>query len=134
MNKKILIVDDSATNRATIEYMLGDWCEDHDVELLMKEARDGLEAIEACKKTHFDLIFMDMRMPVMDGFEATTEIRKFEKKHKLEPIPIVAMTAGTEDLWKEKCTKAGLNGVLLKPMNLKNIEEMIGRLIHINKD
>ncbi|MCG8337136.1 MAG: response regulator [Proteobacteria bacterium] len=131
---RIMVVDDNTTTAKLAKTALTKRGYEIDILENGKQALDAyiLSLQEESQKFH--IIFMDLRMPVMDGFEATTEIRKFEKKHKLEPIPIVAMTAGTEDLWKEKCTKAGLNGVLLKPMNLKNIEEMIGRLIHIDKD
>ncbi len=111
--KKILIVDDSKTNRATIGYMLDDWCEDNEVELVMKEATDGVEALEICKNTHFDLIFMDIMMPNMNGIEATTEIRKIAKKETM----IVAVSALDDDKSKNEILQNGAEDYITKPIN-----------------
>lgn len=111
--KKILIVDDSKTNRATIEYMLDDWCEDNDVELLIKEAEDGLKAVELCQSTHFDLIFMDIMMPNMNGIDATKEIRQIAKKDTM----IVAVSALDDDESKNKILQNGAEDYITKPIN-----------------
>lgn len=73
-------------------------------------------------------------MPVLDGFGATREIREFEKKNSLPNIPIFAMTAGTDEAWRKRSEKMGLNGIIPKPVNIKQIEEVIQPFIHVDKD
>ncbi len=131
---RMMLVEDNTSNVKLAKTILTKRGYEVGIKKNGKQAVDAyvLSLQEEMQKYH--IIFMDLRMPVMDGFEATREIRKFEEQHNLEPIPIVAITAGTEDSWKDKCAEAGLNGVVLKPMNLKDIEEMIDRLIRIDKD
>jgi CheY-like chemotaxis protein len=136
LTKKIrmMVVDDNSANVKLAKTVLTK----RGYEVVVVD--DGKKAVDAYlsslqeESQRFQIIFMDLRMPVMDGFEATEAIRDFEEKNNQEPIPIVAMTAGTDDSWKDKCAEAGLNGVVLKPMNLKDIEDVIGRMIHIDKD
>jgi CheY-like chemotaxis protein len=124
----ILIVEDNQLNIKLVKTVLGK--RGYEVTI----AEDGKKAVDAYiislqeNKKQFDIIFMDLRMPVMDGFEATIQIREFEEKHQLSPIPIVAMTATTaDDSWKEKAQELGLNGIVSKPMNIRDIEESIHR-------
>ena len=85
----------------------------------MDTAINGKEALEKLKKKTFDLILMDIQMPIMDGFEATKEIRKSSAKYA--NIPIVALTAGVmaEDL--EKCLEIGMNDFLTKPVEYNDL-------------
>ncbi len=131
---RILVADDNSSNMKLAETVLTKRGYGVTVVDNGKKAVDSYVLSLQEESNRFQIIFMDLRMPVMDGFEATAAIREFEQKHNLDPIPIVALTAGTDDSWKEKCTEMGLNGIVTKPMNLKDIEEMIGRLIHIDKD
>lgn len=131
---RILVVEDNATNAKLAKTVLSK--RGHEVEYVM----DGQKAVEAYLKSledgvpQYQIIFMDLRMPVMDGFAATARIRQIEKNLQLTKMPIVAMTATTDDAWKTKSQEMGFSGFISKPMNLQTIEETIARLIHIDKD
>jgi CheY-like chemotaxis protein len=73
----------------------------------------------------FDLIFMDCQMPEMDGFEATTAIRKFEANEKIARVPIVAFTANAMQGDKENCLNAGMDDYITKPVNIKSLEDVL---------
>jgi CheY-like chemotaxis protein len=91
------------------------------------EAVDGQEAIEQFKKTDPSIIFMDIQMPVMNGYEATKEIRKLQKKQ----IPIIALTAGTVLGEKEKCIEAGMDDYASKPFVKDTLEKIISKWIQL---
>lgn len=86
-------------------------------------ARNGIEAIELFKKNHYNLIFMDCQMPLMDGFEATRQMRIFE--NGVSRTKIIALTAGVLESDKEKCYSAGMDDYLPKPINLNHILEKL---------
>jgi len=77
--------------------------------------KNGLEAIEAVKKTNYHAIFMDMQMPKLNGTDATKKIRQ---ELKLKDIPIIAMTANTNDDCKTQCFEAGMNDFISKPVKI----------------
>lgn len=117
--KKILAVDDAQDNLKLIELFL----ENSGAELTTAE--NGQEALEEASKGDFDLILMDVQMPVMDGYRATKELRErgFEN-------PIVAFTAhALESEWK-KCIDIGCNSVITKPVKKKQLLKTLGELIH----
>lgn len=91
------------------------------------EAADGIEAIEQFKKTNPSIIFMDIQMPEMNGYEATKEIRKLQEKH----IPIIALTAGTVLGEKEKCINAGMDDYASKPFVKDTLEKIISKWIQL---
>lgn len=76
------------------------------------EARDGLEALNTCKKQMPDFIFMDIQMPEMNGYEATESIRKIPVEKR---VPIIALTAGTLSTEKQTCLDAGIDDIVVKP-------------------
>ena len=92
------------------------------------EANDGEEAIEQFKKEKLDIILMDVQMPVMNGYEATAEIRKITQT---DTIPIIALTAGIMLGEKEKCLEAGMNDYISKPIIQKELEEIIVKWVKI---
>ncbi|MDO6384030.1 PAS domain-containing hybrid sensor histidine kinase/response regulator [Leptospira santarosai] len=112
----ILLVEDNSINQKIA------------LRLLMKlgyaadTALNGLEAIERLKERNYDLIFMDIQMPEMDGYEATYLIRKDFSKSK--PV-IVAMTANAMEGDKEKCLEAGMDAYIAKPIQIQDIESAI---------
>jgi CheY-like chemotaxis protein len=91
-------------------------------------AGDGREALEKLKKADFDLVLMDIQMPVMGGFEATSAVREMEKgtgKH----IPIVALTAHAVNGDRESCLATGMDGYIAKPIRPEELFEQIETLI-----
>jgi two-component system, sensor histidine kinase and response regulator len=87
-------------------------------------ANNGQEAIEWLTRRHFDLVLMDVQMPVMDGFEATIAIRENERTTGTH-IPIIAMTASAMKGDRELCLKAGMDGYLSKPINARELYDAV---------
>ncbi|HAN03791.1 MAG TPA: hypothetical protein DCQ25_00735 [Elusimicrobia bacterium] len=88
-------------------------------------AANGLEAVAAVKRQHYDLILMDCQMPEMDGFQATAEIRRLEADGRRTPI--VAMTANALQGDREKCLEAGMDAYIPKPVRLEVMAETLKR-------
>jgi signal transduction histidine kinase/CheY-like chemotaxis protein len=104
--KKILLVEDVEMNRMIVMGLL----EDSGCEII--EAENGQIALNLIRENEYDLVLMDMQMPVMDGLTATREIRKFNKD-----IPIIAMTANAFKEDAERCIAAGMNTHIAKPID-----------------
>jgi len=119
----ILVVDDTPNNRKVLKAAL----EDYPFRVL--EAANGQEALKLMKQNKIDLIFMDIRMPVMDGIEAAERIRKQQKWHH---IPIVALTASSTEFQEKKFTQKGFNNYLRKPATLMEIESVL--IQHLQHD
>ncbi|MDB4965812.1 MAG: gacS [Myxococcales bacterium] len=107
---RILLADDSEDNRLLVRAFLADSGHNLDV------AVDGQQAVELAGNINYDLILMDLEMPVMSGFTATREIRRREREHSLLPTPILALTAHTLPEQIERSLEAGVNGHLHKPL------------------
>ena len=122
--KRALAVEDNEINRMIVVSILeGRGCE-------LMEARDGQEALAAFENSppgHFDLILMDIQMPVMDGYEATRRIRALTRPDAAA-VPIIAMTANAfrEDI--ERALAAGMNDVVTKPLDMKLLLQKIERV------
>lgn len=119
----ILLVDDVEINRELAKIIL----EKQGYQVLL--ANDGQDALEQARKGGIDLILMDIQMPVMDGFEATDEIRAFELAHNRQPVPIVAMTAYALQGDKERCLAAGMDAYLSKPIKEDDLLAVIERMV-----
>ncbi|WP_372999203.1 response regulator [Sulfurimonas sp.] len=109
---KILIVDDNANNRMILKLLLEDYEEEHNVEFIIDEAKDGLEAVEMCKDKYFDIILMDIMMPKMDGIEATKIIRETNLE-----VMIIAVSAVDDSDRKKKILNIGAEDYIAKPVN-----------------
>jgi CheY-like chemotaxis protein len=109
----VLVVDDNATNRMVAQAL----CEMFDC--TCEAACDGAEAVEIARAGRFDLILMDIKMPVMDGVAATRAIRGLEGPASL--VPIIALTANAEPEDAEGYLAAGMNGVVEKPMKPEHL-------------
>ena len=123
---RILVAEDVDINREIVDAMLSP------LMLEIDFAVNGTEAVKAFKagEKKYDLVFMDVKMPEMDGFEATRQIRAFEAEHEkisgqAQSIPIVAMTANVfrEDI--EKCLEAGMNEHIGKPLDFTEVVERL---------
>jgi len=112
---KILIAEDNAVNQKLMKKFF----EKSHLDFLIVD--NGYEAVKVCEEESISLILMDCQMPVMDGFEATKEIRK---KHGDE-MTIVAMTAFASKEVEKSCTEAGMNLVLTKPIDLDELEAIL---------
>jgi CheY-like chemotaxis protein len=107
---KILIVDDSEDNRILMDSYL------KKSKAIYELAENGIKAIEKFKSNKYDIIFMDMQMPDMDGMEATQKIREYEKEKNLERTKIVALTANVLKEQIENALKNGFDDYLTKPI------------------
>lgn len=116
---KILLVDDSEKNRNLVKFYLAK----SDVEL--KEAENGEEAFKLYSNNDFDVVLMDMQMPIMDGYTATKKIREWEQFNKSNETPVIALTAFALKGEKEKSIDAGCNEHLAKPIKKAKLIESL---------
>jgi len=115
---KVVVVEDNKINQMVLEkILLITQCEVHCCD-------NGLIAFEYLKDHHCDVIFMDCQMPVMNGFEATLEIRKIENHSK---TPIIAVTANASDKIRQKCFDSGMDECLAKPINTDRIVKALAQ-------
>jgi CheY-like chemotaxis protein/HPt (histidine-containing phosphotransfer) domain-containing protein len=125
-NLNVLVVDDNQLNRE----IFFDLVEDKANKVLVDLAQHGEEAIEKLKDNDYDLILMDIQMPVMNGYEASSAIRNHpEFSHEKKNIPIIAMTAHVLEGVAEKCLDAGMNDSISKPVNLNALHQKIKTLV-----
>jgi CheY-like chemotaxis protein len=89
-------------------------------------AKNGLEAVELYKKNRYKFILMDENMPILNGIEATKQIRKFEKDNNLPHTIIIALTADVEN--KDKFLKVGMDYYLSKPLDIEKLEKIMGEI------
>ncbi len=109
----VLVAEDNDSNFLLVNAILKKYAN-------IVRAVNGMEAVSAAKKGGNDLILMDIRMPIMDGLEATTEIRKIEPD-----IPIVALTANAFDSDRERALAAGCNDFIAKPIRKSDLLELV---------
>ncbi len=105
--KKVLLVEDNEINQELVVELL------KDTNLTLEIANNGLEALEKVKLQAYDLVFMDIQMPFLDGFEVTRRIRGDIGKKEL---PIIAMTANASNEDRENCIQAGMDDFISKPI------------------
>ncbi len=120
----VLIVEDNIVNRFLAVTLI----KKNIPKATIVEAQNGEEALVCINETLFDLILMDLQMPIMNGFETTTAIRKIEK---YKNVPIIALTAGILDGEREKSLKFGMNDYLSKPILPNDLEQMILKWLHV---
>ncbi|MBF0102560.1 MAG: response regulator, partial [Desulfobacterales bacterium] len=117
---KVLLVEDNQINQQLATELLTE------VGLIVDIANNGQEALESIQKTTYDLVLMDVQMPVMGGYEATGLIRQEEKFHDL---PIIAMTAHAMKGSREECINAGMNDYVCKPIDPNDLFAVLMRWI-----
>lgn len=115
---RVLIAEDNPVNMALTKVFVNELVADAHI----IEARDGNEAVNLFQKEQPDIIFMDIQMPDLNGYEATRKIRALEDQVE---IPIIALTAGSMSGEKEKCLMAGMNDFLAKPLRKKTFGTML---------
>ncbi len=114
---KVLVVEDNEMNRMLANLIL------QDAKMIVEDAINGEDAILKLKNKTYDIVLMDMQMPIMGGIEATIEIRKNINKE----IPIIALTANAIHGEKEKCMDSGMNDYLSKPFKREELYEIIAK-------
>jgi len=116
---RILLAEDNAINALLTRTLLeAEGCHVDTVE-------DGQLAVEAMRVNRYDLIFMDMRMPNMDGLDATRKIRQMD--HRSKGLPIIALTANAFDDDRNACFDSGMNDFMTKPVSAEELSEMVER-------
>lgn len=120
----VLVADDNPVNREVLGRLL------KSVGCTVEFAKDGQEAVDVYRRTNVACVFMDCRMPVKDGFEATREIRGLEGTAGL---PIIAVTANASDEDRRQCLESGMNDFLSKPVLKKDIVAVLERWLRAGK-
>ncbi len=118
-SKRILLVEDNEDNRNLILAYLKKTTHETDT------AENGKVAVDKYKSGDYDLVLMDIEMPVMDGYAATREIREWEKKNSMETTPVIALTAHAMKEHEQKSFEAGCNGYVTKPIKKTTLMETI---------
>lgn len=124
--KRVLLVEDNELNREIAQAIL------EETGFLVETAPDGTDAVDMMKKAeenYYDVILMDVQMPVMNGYEATREIRSLHRED-VKNLPIIAMTANAMDEDKETALKSGMNAHLAKPINVDLFIATLGRFLN----
>ena len=123
--KRILLVEDNELNREIANLTLTK------AGMLVEEAENGMIAVDKlinAQPDYYDLVLMDIQMPVMDGYKATQEIRSLPQQ-ELANIPIVAMTANSFDDDKRKAFEVGMNAHVAKPIDVPKLLEVLSGLL-----
>ncbi|KYG66972.1 hypothetical protein AZI86_08090 [Bdellovibrio bacteriovorus] len=118
---RILVADDTEDNRTLFTHYL----KNEPYEII--EAHNGLEAIDKIKSTEFDIVFMDVQMPELDGYAATHSIREWETEQHRRPTPIIALTAHALSEDRQKSLQAGCNDHIAKPFKKETLVKVINR-------
>ncbi|KAI9807489.1 MAG: hypothetical protein M1825_005429 [Sarcosagium campestre] len=131
----ILLAEDNAVNQRLAVKILENY---HHIVTVVS---NGLDAVEAIKKKRYDIILMDVQMPIMGGFEATGKIREYERENNLTRSPIIALTAHAMLGDREKCIQAQMDEYLSKPLKQNQLIQTIlkcatlgGALLESSKD
>jgi CheY-like chemotaxis protein/HPt (histidine-containing phosphotransfer) domain-containing protein len=119
---RALVVEDNPANQEVVMAML------EYMECRVDAVNDGQEALDALASRHYDIVFMDCQMPVMDGYQATVEIRRREVAESAgRGVPIVALTAHAAEGEREKCIESGMDDYLSKPFRQDQLREVLER-------
>jgi osomolarity two-component system sensor histidine kinase NIK1 len=119
----ILLVEDNLLNQRIVTFSLKKY--NHEVTI----ANNGVEAIEMFRDNKYDVILMDIMMPVMDGLEATVKIREIESQNNFNSrTPIIALTANTMDNDRDKCISYGMDEFMAKPFDIEKLKSIFTEL------
>jgi len=122
--KSILVVEDNAMNQMVIKMITKKW-----LNTTVEFANNGEEGVKKLTENHYDIILMDLQMPVMDGYEATIAIRNGEAGENKKSIPIIALTADVMETTKSRVIEIGMNKYLSKPVDKDMLFEIIRLLV-----
>jgi len=122
---RVLLVEDNEINQeVAVEILTGEG-------MTVTISNNGREALDMVKTDTYDIVLMDVQMPIMDGYEATREMRK---DPAFAELPIIAMTANALQSEKEKCFQAGMNDHITKPIDIDELFQIIGRWVKKEQD
>ncbi len=121
---RCLVVDDNRVNRKLVVALLAR------LGLEAEAAGSGEECLSLFQETIFDMIFMDLEMPEMDGFDTTLEIRRVERCRGASPVTVFALTGDVFDGVQERCAAAGMDGYLTKPIQPRELITAISSIRH----
>jgi signal transduction histidine kinase/HPt (histidine-containing phosphotransfer) domain-containing protein len=124
----VLLVDDNEDNRNLLCIYL------RNTPYTLKTAKNGEEAVIFFKQSAFDLVIMDIEMPILDGYEATKQLRQWEEEQRLEATPIIALTAHAFVRFREKCIEAGCSDYLTKPVRRDTLVRTISAHLNPGQD
>ena len=119
---RVLVADDHEVNQAVVGAVLKKW--GHAV----AAAIDGQEVLDKLATEHYDLVLMDLQMPVMDGLDATRRLRQREAAAGSPRVPVVAMTARAMDEDRDRCLAAGMDGYLSKPLDQRALFDVLAQI------
>jgi len=122
-DSNVLVAEDNIINQKLIRHIL------EETGLTVDIANNGLEAFEKRRNNDFDLIFMDIQMPVMDGLEATSEILDYESDEEVKHVPIVALTANALKGDKERFLGAGMDEYISKPLETAELMAVLNKYL-----
>lgn len=122
--KAILVVEDNAMNQMVIKMITKKW-----LNTTVDFANNGQEGLQKLMENHYDIILMDLQMPIMDGYEATIAIRNGEAGEEKKSIPIIALTADVMESTKTRVIEIGMNKYLSKPVDKDKLFEIIKLLV-----
>ncbi len=122
---RVLVAEDNSISTKVIRGML------RKLDLQPDTAGNGEEALEAIKARPYDLVLMDCEMPVLDGFEATRQLRKWETSAGRPRTPVVALTAHIFSEHRERAREAGMDGHMAKPVEMSQLREVIAHWIAV---
>ncbi len=120
---KILVAEDNSVNQMLMKIMLKEYGLETGI------ASNGIEAFDMYKKGNYDMILMDVNMPVADGMESAAMIRDFENAGNRVHVPVVALTARAMKGDREEILAAGMDGYLSKPLDEKALRDVLGRFL-----
>jgi len=121
LRKHVLVVDDNAVNRRVLGALL------EKLGCTVETARNGREAVDAAINGKFSVILMDCQMPVMNGYEATEEIRRQWRTG--EPVPICGVSASMDAETRARCEASGMSEYMPKPVTLDMLQELLTRTV-----
>lgn len=120
--RKVLVVDDHEVNRIVASGLL------RALGYEVATAADGLDAIEYCKQSPPDAVFMDVNMPVLGGIDASRRLSELQRRGRVPPFPIVTATADDAPETRSRCFEAGVSGYLCKPLRLETMRDELRRV------
>jgi CheY-like chemotaxis protein len=124
----ILYVEDNLMNQKVMGLLLKPY------QLNLRFANNGEDGLAALSKSPTDLVLMDLRMPVLDGFEATVKIRSGEAGNKIKSIPIIGVTADAFDDSTRRALDLGMNDILVKPLAKEKLLQMLLKYSQLLKE